>query len=87
MGINPDDSQYIIQERRSNPFTMGDLASQGRLSSRLANITINNQSIASFLTDGSTGYYKVYSYATVGDYTKKIEAIVNGNMISYWRAW
>ena len=32
------------------------------------------------------GIFRVYSYATVGGYTKQIEAIVNGNAIAYWRA-
>ncbi len=48
--------------------------------------TYNN--LASYLTDTST-YFKVYSFATVGGYTKQIEAIVNtsgnGNIL-YWRA-
>jgi type II secretory pathway component PulK len=41
--------------------------------------------VASYLDVAST-YFKVYSYATVGGYTKTIEAVVNGTNISYWRA-
>lgn len=30
--------------------------------------------------------FRVYSYATVGGYTKQVEAVINGSKISYWRA-
>jgi hypothetical protein len=39
-----------------------------------------------YFPSGSSDTYKVYSYATVGGYTKAIEAVVNGRSISYWRA-
>ena len=39
-----------------------------------------------YFPSDSSGTYKVYSYATVGGYTKAIEAVVNGRSISYWRA-
>ena len=46
-------------------------------------------SVSSYLSFSST-IYKIYSYATVGGYTKQIEAIVNvgnpQNPILYWRS-
>lgn len=41
--------------------------------------------VATYL-DVTSSYFKVYTYATVNGYTKQVEAVVNGNTISYWRA-
>lgn len=80
------DTKRIIEERQATPYTQTDLASTG---GRLSGIVATLQSslkTTSPLTTKSSGYYTVYSYATVGGYTKQIEAVVNGSSVTYWKA-
>lgn len=86
LGINASDADRIITERQDKPYVMSDLATNGGLSFAILNKQINGANLAGFLTTNSVGYYKIYAYATVGGYTKQVEAIINGNTISYWRA-
>jgi type II secretory pathway component PulK len=88
LGINDLDVKRIMTERQATPYVDADRASTGtaRLSPIIGNIQINRQNLSSFLTTSSSEYYKVFAYATVGGYTKQIEAIVHGNTFSYWRA-
>jgi type II secretory pathway component PulK len=84
--INDLDVKRIMTERRATPYVDADLASTGRLSPIIGNIQIKGQNLSTFLTTRSVEYYRLFAYATVGGYTKQIEAIVNGNAISYWRS-
>lgn len=84
--INEMDAQKIIDERRDTPYIEADLKMNGKLSTIIGNIQIKNVNLATYLTTKSSGYYTVSARATVGGYTKQIEAVVNGGNISYWRA-
>ena len=87
LGITNDlDIKRILTERQTTPYTDADLASTGRLSSIIGNIQIKGQNLSTFLTTKSMEYYRIFAYSRVGGYEKQIEAIVNGNVISYWRA-
>jgi type II secretory pathway component PulK len=86
LGINASDANRIITERQTTPYIMSDLASNGKLSLMIGNKQINRSNLTTYLTTNSIGYYKIFAYATVGGYTKQVEAIINGNTISYWRA-
>lgn len=66
----------IISKRSSEPY-----ASKAEITATPG----MDQYVATYL-DVKDTYFKVYSYATVGGYTKQIEAIVYGKSISYWRA-
>jgi type II secretory pathway component PulK len=85
-GLNDLDVKRIITERQTTPYTDTDLTSTGRLSPIIGNIQIKGQNLSTFLTTRSTEFYRLFAYATVGGYTKQIEAIVNGNTFSYWRS-
>jgi len=76
LGINGADS--IVSARESQPFSQ---------ISDVRSIMQIDDVLAGYLTYSST-IYKVYAYATVGGYTKRIEAIVNTSdgSILYWRA-
>jgi type II secretory pathway component PulK len=66
----------IIRNRSSKPYgSTAEIAS-----------TPGMDSLVATYLDVTNTYFKVYSYATVGGYTKQVEAIVNGNAISYWRS-
>lgn len=65
----------IISKRSSKPYTAAEISSTPGM----------DPLVATYL-DVTDTYFKVYSYATVGGYTKTIEAVVNGSNISYWRA-
>jgi type II secretory pathway component PulK len=86
LGINASDANRIIKDRQTTPYGMSDFASNGRLSPYIGNKQIYGSNLASYLTTSSVGYYKIFAYATVGGYTKQVEAIIKGNTISYWRA-
>lgn len=86
LGINAMDAQRIIAERQTTPYTDADLGITGKLSSIIGNIQINRLNLSTYLTTRSSGYYKIFTYATVGGYTKQVEAIVNGNTFAYWRS-
>jgi len=80
MGIsNPS---IIAARRVDNPFKTGDT-----IPGTAGVQTQSGKNITNFLDMTST-IYKVYSYATVGDYTKQIEAVINkdSSEVLYWRA-
>jgi len=66
----------IISKRSSKPY-----ASTAEIT-----LTPGMDSLVATYLDVTNTYFKVYSYATVGGYTKQVEAIINGNAISYWRS-
>ena len=66
----------IIGRRGSKPY-----ASTAEIAS-----TPGMDSLVATYLDVTNSYFKLYSYATVGGYTKTIEAVVKDNSISYWRA-
>jgi type II secretory pathway component PulK len=79
-GLGKDDSVagLIISRRNSNPFTS---------TSEIVNMSGMDPLVASYL-DVTSNIYKVYAYATVGGYTKQVEAIIDLTKSSplYWRA-
>jgi len=81
--INDLDIKSIITERQATPYVDADLASSG---TRKLSSIIGTTQTRGLLTTRSMEFYRIFAYATVGGYTKQIEAIVNGNKISYWRA-
>jgi hypothetical protein len=76
LGKNDGVVSVIINKRKSQPY-----ASKREITETPGMDTM----VASYL-DSTSSIYKVYTYATVGGYTKRFEAIVNGSAISYWRA-
>ncbi len=87
LGINAGATSLIV-EARKKPF-----ADHAKVSEFAG---INNTFLpgttsqaANFLTETSN-VFKVYSYATVGGYTKQVEAVItrstSGFTVSYWRA-
>ena len=66
----------ILNKRKTQPYTSKQ---------EITDTPGMDSMVASYL-DVTSGIFRVYSYATVGGYTKQIEAVVNGNVISYWRA-
>jgi type II secretory pathway component PulK len=77
LGKDDGVASLIITKRDSQPFAS---------TSEVVNMPGMDTMVASYL-DVTSNFFKVYSYATVGGYTKQVEAIVQGNAISYWRAW
>jgi hypothetical protein len=66
----------IIGRRGSKPY-----ASTAEIAA-----TPGMDSLVATYLDVTNSYFKLYSYATVGGYTRTIEAVVKDNSISYWRA-
>jgi len=66
----------IVNKRKTQPYTSKQ---------EIAETPGMDTMVASYL-DVASSMFRVSSYATVGGYTKQIEAIINGNTISYWRA-
>lgn len=74
IGFSASAAEQIVQQRKEKAF--------------------DQESIKPFLPSGfvptssyfSSAIFKVYAYATVGGYTKQIEAIINGNAVTYWKA-
>lgn len=83
LGISPGSAQQIIEDRSQNPFTRSTMPD----SVKAAMVPGQTMAAFNYLTDHSS-IYKVYTYATVGGYTKQIEAIINTDtaQILYWRA-
>ena len=88
LGINSGAAGMIIEERKKAPFTDHAKVSDfpGINSTFLPSTTLQ---VANFLTETSN-VFKVYSYATVGGYTKQVEAVItrsnSGFTVNYWRA-
>ena len=78
--LGKDDSVagLIVNRRNDQPFTS---------TSEITNMPGMEPLVASYL-DVTSNTYKVYSYATVGGYTRQVEAIIlRGNPVPlYWRA-
>ena len=78
-GLGKDDSVagLIVSKRESNPFTS---------TSDIVNMPGMDPLVASYL-DVTSSIYKVYAYATVGGYTKQVEAIIDLTKSNplYWR--
>ncbi len=85
LGIDAYEADRIVKEGQSKPYVAEDLTSRGRLAT-LSNIKIDGLILPVLLKTQSSGFYKIYAYATVGGYTKQVEAILNGTSVSYWRA-
>ncbi len=74
---NQTEVNTILNRRKTNKISPGEVG--------LTQDTVKNVNVYNSLKDDST-YFRVYAYATVGGYTKQVEAAMNGNTISYWRA-
>jgi hypothetical protein len=78
----------LIVEARKNPFTDHATVSSFAGISGVFLPTTTLQ-VANLLTETSN-VFKVYSYATVGGYTKQVEAVItrstSGYSVNYWRA-
>ncbi len=87
LGINAGAAGLIV-EARKNPFTdHGTVSGYAGINGIFLPTT--GLQVANFLTETSN-VFKVYSYATVGGYTKQVEAVItrstSGYSVSYWRA-
>lgn len=86
LGINTGAAGLIVEARKKAPFTdhakVSDFAG-------INNTFLTTLQVANFLTETSN-VFKVYSYATVGGYTKQVEAVItrstSGFTVNYWRA-
>jgi type II secretory pathway component PulK len=82
-GISPGAVSLINDDRKKAPIT--DYTNHPAIKGLL----INTSLVSNFLTD-KTDNFKVYSYATVGGYTKQVEAVItrttSGFTVSYWRS-
>lgn len=81
LGLSAETAGLIIETRQKTPYT----AVPGTI---FGDIKINDSNVSNYLTATPSGIYKVYSYATVGGYTKQIEAIIykDSSQVLYWRA-
>jgi len=88
IGISAGAAGLIIEARNKAPFTDHAKVSEfsGINNTFLPTTTLQ---AANFLTETSN-VFKVYSYATVGGYTKQVEAVItrstSGFTVQYWRA-
>jgi type II secretory pathway component PulK len=57
-------------------------------SKAVAGITTENNISPAIINnvDTASQIFRVYSYTTVGGYTKQVEAVVKGSIFSYWRS-
>ena len=81
LGIISGDVDRIVKDRVTEPY--GDLSNVPGIG------TIRMGSglmLSSYLTTTEGAFFKVTTSATVGGYTRQVEAIVSGNIFSYWRA-
>jgi type II secretory pathway component PulK len=89
LGISSGAAELIKEARNKAPFTDHAKVSEfaGISNTFLPTTTLQ---AANFLTETSD-VFKVYSYATVGGYTKQVEAAItrstSGYTVNYWRAW
>jgi len=86
LGINLDAAGLIVVERNRNSFKDHAVVQNY---SGIRDVLIAGSQAANFLTETSN-VFKVYSYATVGGYTKQVEAVItrssSGFTVNYWRA-
>ena len=81
LNINSGDVDRIVRDRVTDPYT--DISNVPGI----GNIQINRLSLSSYLTTTEGTTFKVTTAATVGGYTRKVEAIVSNNIFSYWRSF
>jgi general secretion pathway protein K len=83
LGISSGSAQQIIEDRNRTPFTLSTMPSIVKETM----VPGQTMAAANCLTDQSN-IYEVYSYATVGDYTKQVEVIIQKKpfTVLYWRA-
>jgi len=80
LGIVSGDVERIVEERKTAPSReLSNVPGIG-------NLQINGLALSTYLTTTEGTIFKVSATANVGDYEKHIEAVINGNVISYWRA-
>ncbi len=81
LGLSAGTAGLIIETRQKTPYTAVP-------STIFGDLTINGLNVSNYLTAAPSNIYKVYSYATVGGYTKQIEAIIykDSSQVLYWRA-
>ncbi len=90
MGITADGVESILQKRKEKRFTQQDIAQN--LINPINDVKIppvTGNFIKNYLIAPAAGdpqITKVYAYATIGGYTKQVEAILNGSTVSYWKA-
>jgi type II secretory pathway component PulK len=80
IGLSSGMTDMIVERRKREPFKSGEV-----------NAFLGPQNVvASGMLDVTSSVFKVNSFATVGGYTKQIEAVINrstsGFSVSYWRA-
>lgn len=85
LGISPDAVSLIRDDRKKGPIT--DPANYAPVNQVMIPGTATFKAL-NLLTDKSN-VFKVYSYATVGGYTKQVEAVIRRTpmnfSVSYWR--
>jgi type II secretory pathway component PulK len=74
---NRSEVSMIVNNRKTKKITT--LGEVGLDQSKVAASVLNSLQMDSTV-------YRVYSYATVGGFTKQVEVVVKGNSISYWRS-
>ena len=83
LGLSPGAVSLIVDDRKKAPIT--DITNYPAIKG----VMINGLLISNLLI-GTSNNFKVYSYATVGGYTKLVEAVItrspNGFTVNYWRA-
>jgi type II secretory pathway component PulK len=81
-GLSQGAAELIIKGRQENAYTNVNLI-PGIGGSMISG---SNYLMSSYLTVNTGNFFKVECDAMVGGYTQHVEAIVQGNSISYWRA-
>lgn len=81
VGVSPAMAQMILERRNREPFKTG---------AEVADFLGPANTLASSQLTTTSNVFKVNSYATVGGYTKQIEAVItrsaSGFTVNYWRA-
>jgi len=83
-GLSQGAAELIIQGRQENAYT--DVNLVPGISGSMISGSGSNYLMSSYMTVTSGAIFKVECDAKVGDYSRHVEAIINGKTISYWRA-
>lgn len=86
-GISEDAAELIVKNRKEKAYTAEDISAE-RIPG-ISNLKIPPASgnwIKTYLTSAAGAFFKVSANATVGGYTKQVEAILSGNTVVYWKA-
>jgi type II secretory pathway component PulK len=83
LGISQGDAERIVQDRQNSLYT--DKNTVPGIGNGLT-IPGTNILISSHVDVREGGSFKIECDATVGGYTRHVEAVVQGNSVSYWRA-